>query len=306
MYPKISIIVPVYKVEKYLNKCIDSILSQTFRTFELILVNDGSPDNCGKICDKYAKEDERVVVIHKTNGGQASARNAGLNISRGEYIGFIDSDDWIESNMFELLYNSCINNKSDISVIGIREIDENNKFLREYIPTGISLDEVLKRAYPCNKLFKKDLFKEDKFVCGRYYEDLELIPKLFIKSKNISIVKSIGYSYLRRSGSTTSSRDDKIIDNLWAYTRIKKYLIEKNEYKNYKNEFENGVKYFKRFYADILYDYPTDFLISHRKEIINYFKELDKIKFNEYIRFMKRHFIFIIKKKFSSYLGINK
>ena len=96
MNPKISIIVPVYKVEKYLHKCIDSILAQTFKDFELILVDDGSPDNCGKICDEYAKRDNRIVVVHKENGGQASARNRGINIARGDYIGFVDSDDWID------------------------------------------------------------------------------------------------------------------------------------------------------------------------------------------------------------------
>jgi len=92
MSPKISIIVPVYKVEPYLRKCIDSILAQTFTDFELILVDDGSPDGCGKICDEYAKKDNRILVIHKSNGGLSSARNAGLEIAKGEYIGFVDSD----------------------------------------------------------------------------------------------------------------------------------------------------------------------------------------------------------------------
>ena len=99
MSPKISIIVPVYKVELYLEKCINSILNQTFKDFELILVDDGSPDRCGEICDEYAKKDNRIVVVHKENGGQASARNVGLDIARGDYIGFVDSDDWIERDM---------------------------------------------------------------------------------------------------------------------------------------------------------------------------------------------------------------
>ena len=115
MSPKISIIVPVYKVEKYIHKCIDSILNQTFKDFELILVDDGSPDNCGKICDEYAKKDSRVIVIHKENGGLSSARNSGLDIARGDYIGFVDSDDYIENDMYELLYNLCEENNCDIS-----------------------------------------------------------------------------------------------------------------------------------------------------------------------------------------------
>ena len=97
--PKLSIIVPVYKVEQYINKCIDSILNQTFTDFELILVDDGSPDNCGKICDEYAQKDERVRVIHKENGGVSSARNLGIDEAKGEYVSFIDPDDWIDLDM---------------------------------------------------------------------------------------------------------------------------------------------------------------------------------------------------------------
>ena len=98
--PKVSIIVPVYKVEKYLRKCIDSIINQTLKDIEIILVDDGSPDNCGKICDEYAAKDTRIKVIHKENGGLSSARNAGMEVAEGEYIGFVDSDDWIESDMY--------------------------------------------------------------------------------------------------------------------------------------------------------------------------------------------------------------
>ena len=97
--PKVSIIVPVYKVEKYLRKCIDSIINQTLKDIEIILVDDGSPDNCGKICDEYAAKDTRIKVIHKENGGLSSARNAGMEVAEGEYIGFVDSDDWIESDL---------------------------------------------------------------------------------------------------------------------------------------------------------------------------------------------------------------
>lgn len=114
--PKISIIVPIYNVEKYIEKCIQSILNQTFSDFELILVNDGSTDSCGEICDKYKKLDDRIIVIHKVNGGLSSARNAGIDIARGEYIGFIDSDDYIHEKMYEILYNNAITYNSDIVI----------------------------------------------------------------------------------------------------------------------------------------------------------------------------------------------
>ena len=108
MRDSISIIVPVYNVEKYLEKCIDSILNQSYQNLEIILIDDGSTDNSGSICDEYKKKDQRVQVIHQKNQGQSSARNAGLNIAKGSYIGFVDSDDWIEQNMYEKLYKNII------------------------------------------------------------------------------------------------------------------------------------------------------------------------------------------------------
>ena len=106
MKPLISIIIPVYNVEQYLHRCVDSVLNQTYKNLEIILVNDGSPDNCPFICDEYAKKDKRIIVVHKENGGLSSARNAGLEIVQGEYISFIDSDDWIHENYNEILYKN--------------------------------------------------------------------------------------------------------------------------------------------------------------------------------------------------------
>ncbi|MDE6526825.1 MAG: glycosyltransferase, partial [Muribaculaceae bacterium] len=112
--PKLSVIVPVYKVEDFLPKCIDSILNQTYRNIEVILVDDGSPDNCPAICDKYARKDHRINVIHKTNGGLCSARNAGLDAASGDYVTFVDSDDWIEHDAYKPLISYCIENQLDI------------------------------------------------------------------------------------------------------------------------------------------------------------------------------------------------
>ena len=131
MDPIISIIVPIYNVGKYLPKCIESILNQTFKNFELILVNDGSTDNSGVVCDDYEKKDTRIKIIHKSNGGVSSARNAGLYVAKGEYIGFVDPDDYIDKNMYEKLYRLCIDNNSDIAICRFnREINgkiQNNR-----------------------------------------------------------------------------------------------------------------------------------------------------------------------------------
>lgn len=117
--PEISIIVPIYKTEKYLNRCVNSLINQTFKNFELILVDDGSPDACPVLCDKWGKRDTRIKVIHKKNGGLSSARNAGLNIAQGKYIGFVDSDDWIEPDMYELLYNAAEKYQTDYSAVNM-------------------------------------------------------------------------------------------------------------------------------------------------------------------------------------------
>lgn len=115
---KISIIIPVYNVERYLEKCIDSILQQTFKDIEVVLVNDGSQDQCGEICDRYKQKDNRIKVVHKENGGVASARNAGLKIATGEWIGWVDADDWIEPDMFNYLIENAIVYGADIAEIG--------------------------------------------------------------------------------------------------------------------------------------------------------------------------------------------
>lgn len=299
MKPKISIVVPVYNVECYIEKCIESILSQTFKEFEVILVNDGSTDKSGEICNKYKEKDRRVKVIHQKNKGQAMARNRAIKIAKGEYLGFVDSDDWIDINMYERLYYKCIEDELDLAVIGIREVDERNKCLNEYIPNNISLSEIIRRAYPCNKLFKKELFYKNNlfFKEGRYYEDLELIPKLFLKSHKVSYIEESSYNYLRRSNSTTNTRDERIIDNLLAYISLKEFMIGEGLYYKYNDEFNACIKYFKKYYLNMLYDYPSKFLIKNIKYIIIKFKELGENDLSPYIKLILKHINFIIKRK---------
>jgi glycosyltransferase involved in cell wall biosynthesis len=125
--PLVSIIIPIYKVERYLEKCINTILNQTLTEIEIILINDRCPNGCGLIADKYKKLDERVVVIHQENKGQSSARNRGIEISKGEFIGFVDPDDWIEPYMYEKLYKSITSSDADVAICGRRTIDENGE-----------------------------------------------------------------------------------------------------------------------------------------------------------------------------------
>ncbi|MDD2494154.1 MAG: glycosyltransferase [Tissierellia bacterium] len=161
---KLSVIVPVYKVEKFISKCIDSILNQTFSNFELILIDDGSPDKSGTICDEYAKKDNRIIVIHKANGGVSSARNVGLYMAKGEYIIFIDADDYIESNMFELMLQEAYNKNADVVIcdffIQWRLVNKKTKENINTQPKLFTLDLIKCDTTPsfCNKIIKKNLF----------------------------------------------------------------------------------------------------------------------------------------------------
>ena len=164
--PLISVIVPVYKVEKYIHKCVDSILTQTFPDFELFLVDDGSPDNCGKICDEYAEKDNRVIVIHKENGGLSDARNVAIDRAKGDYLTFIDSDDYVSENHLETMYNALTETDSDIAIANITSFSEdkyNDEFYRP-VKTRKMLqgkEAVFSTIYrPCaqTKLYKRYVF----------------------------------------------------------------------------------------------------------------------------------------------------
>ena len=208
---EISIIVLVYNVEQYLENCIESILNQTFKDFELILVDDGSTDNSGKICDIYEKKDTRIKVIHKNNGGLSSARNTGLDIACGKYIGFVDSDDSIHPKMYEVLYNLIKNHKSDISCcnykrtydISCKEHEELN--LNEVIE--MSNIEAIEKLYDkeigvrlviaCNKLYCKSLFDKIHYKVGRLHEDEFMAHRILYNSKKITYVDNELYYYLQ-------------------------------------------------------------------------------------------------------------
>lgn len=200
---KISVIVPIYKVEKYLNQCIDSILKQTFEDFELILVDDGSPDNSGAICDEYAAIDKRVVCIHKENGGLSSARNAGIEIARGEYIVFIDSDDFIASNMLDVIYGNMVNYSADISGIECAKFSHElpalirNKRIK-YKKKKLMQFVMQKNRLYCavRYLYKSSILANQRFDCSiKLGEDQMFIFDYVYKCNSLVMSNYNGYFY---------------------------------------------------------------------------------------------------------------
>ena len=214
--PLVSIIIPVYKVESYLRRCLDSIVSQTYTNLEIILVDDGSPDNCPQICDEYAAKDKRIIVIHKENGGLSDARNAGLDICRGEFISFVDSDDWVDEKYIEILFNLAIKQNADIAIceniVTDREISRTTeKFFSKTYSSKEALFQLFRRnqisfIVSWGKIYKRTLFESVRFPIGKYHEDDFTTYILFYNSKKIVYSSYRLYFYYQRAGSIITSR----------------------------------------------------------------------------------------------------
>lgn len=242
----ISIIVPVYEVEEYLSRCIESILAQTYQNIEVILVDDGSPDRCGKICDEYARKDSRIKIIHQQNGGAVKARLAGLEIASGKYIGFVDSDDYINPHMYELLYNHIqSDNGYDIVwcdvVIELQERQFVTKLDASENPSEL-LRQLLKGQYPgwmCNKLISSDFYKQCSIFqdpsCSMM-EDVLIMTQLLYNNPKLKYVNEALYIYNRTNENAMTSGKvfNKALKNM---EHIETFLKDKGCFHSYYNEF---------------------------------------------------------------------
>lgn len=242
--PKISIIVPIYNVEKYLKKCIESIINQTLDDLELILVNDGSEDNSAEICDDYVKRDKRIIVIHKENGGVSSARNAGIDVAKGQFIGFVDPDDYLEMDALEYLYNMAINNKADIVCYRMKTYKnmklpsyESEKecikcyYGKEIINQQLKYGEFLHST--CNKLYSNKFFYnlDNRFYSQiRYAEDALFNYKIMLNANVLVSSNLRKYNYLINESGVVSNISLKRLDVFDAQIEI--YNLLKNDYKN--------------------------------------------------------------------------
>lgn len=233
--PKISIIIPVYKVEKYLRRCLDSIVAQTFTDWECILIDDGSPDNSGKICDEYAANDERFRVFHQENQGVSAARNKGLDEAKGEWIGFVDSDDWVENIYLSLLYDTAQSKDADMIITG-SILTDGEKKLCEFIPINgwlnIPKDFTMNLQSPWGKLFRMDICKKNNFKFPlniTVQEDLYFNFLFLISTKKIYGIANTPYNYFRHKESTLYNlTKQKIFDEVHVLSLIEKKLSDIN------------------------------------------------------------------------------
>ena len=306
----ISIIIPVYKVEKYLEKCIESVLKQTYTNLQVILVDDGSPDNCGKICDEYAKKDSRIEVIHKVNGGLSDARNVGIAKAKGKYIGFVDSDDYIKEDMYEILINLIKEYDADVSICNLYDVIEGKEYIRnkengikEYNRIDILKEVLLDKniqSYAWNKLYKKELFNEIKYPIGKKYEDIGTTFYIFEKCNKVVVTSEPEYYYLKRADSLVNNvTESTVLD----YTEIiiQRYLYTKEnikELKKYNNYYlaktlitaHNDIELLGSISEKMqekykeLYNLAFDILKNNKKDIDELFNDEQKKVIKELIK----------------------
>jgi glycosyltransferase involved in cell wall biosynthesis len=276
----ISIIVPVYNVSSVIEKCIDSILDQTYKNIEIIIIDDGSTDGSSTICEKYKSKYENIILVHKKNGGLSNARNLGIDLSNGRLICFIDSDDYIEPTMIEELYYNLMKYDSDISICDYyleydmkinKPFDKEEFFLTDK-NKFIFLENEYGRIVVCawNKLYKKELFNNSRFPEGKLFEDVYIIHELLDNSQKISFVLKPLYNYVYRTNSISNVFTQSHFDKIDAYNN-------RIDYYNNRLYFDLALKTKKQKLETLLVFIPRMFLYKIDKNIkIKYYKELIK------------------------------
>lgn len=313
---RVSIIVPVYNVENYLAKCLDSLVKQSLPDIEILVVNDGSKDNSEKIIEGYAqKYPEKIKAYTKENGGLSDARNFGIDRATGDYIGFVDSDDYVTETMFEEMLLLAEKHNAKMVISNIQKVDENGKVVQKLtqlpnMPEKITLENNFSvfsdiSYFACNKLFKKELFNQKRFKKGVHFEDIQLIPQLLLESETIAQTQNFHYQYLERTDSITKTHTEKGLDMLKAVSDVEQvfrgspYSYKKEELKNF--QIFEGVYSFLAYLAfvkeeEIFYS-MSDQLVLFMKE--RQIKIQDILKYN---RFGKNYLLSLPLKKKIFYL----
>ena len=292
METAISVIVPVYRVEKYLPACIDSILNQTFTDFELILVDDGSPDRCPEICDEVARRDARVRVIHQANAGLSAARNAGIEAAHGAWLSFVDSDDYIAPHFCEKLYQTAQRTNADCVMCSVQNVDESGKLIdsalmrvADEVKTGqevlqkIGRDDVTPYLTAWNKLYRRKLFNTLRYPAGRQNEDVFVFAELFCQVQRAVCVAEPLYFYRKRIGSIMNSVVTlRNLDEMWAYVNCFEHLQQDDEESTLKETEE-------RVFAKLTGVY---YRVTEEDRHSNKMKQAKKAQWNIAMRLMKQ------------------
>ncbi len=252
---KVSVIIPVYNVEKYLGKCLDSIINQTLKEIEIIVIDDGSTDKSHNILEKYSNKDNRIKMITQENQGLSGARNTGVENAKGEFLSFIDSDDYIKEDMLEKMYDKAQEEKSDIVICRFNQVyNDGTVKYSSGITEGFTQQELFKRllsgmASPmaCDKIYSRELFIKHniKYPIGLYHEDVPTTYKLFYYANNISVVEKAFYNWLQRDGSISKSITQKHIDDTFKIYELTKEFLEK----------ENVLEQYNKFYIRRTFHY---------------------------------------------------
>lgn len=246
---KVSVIVPVYNVEKYLEKCLNSLVNQTLEDIEILVVNDGSQDNSQQIIEEFQIQyPERIKSFQKENGGLSDARNYGLDRISGEFVGFVDSDDYVSETMFEEMYALAKKHDAEMVICNLQKVDEYGNVTQKLtqlpnMPEKINLRENFSvfsdlSYFACNKLFKRNLFENKRFKKGIHFEDIQLIPQLLLECKTLSQTQHYHYQYFERADSITKTHTIKGLDILKSVSEIEE-VFRKSNYKDKKEELEN-------------------------------------------------------------------
>ncbi|MDV7696326.1 glycosyltransferase [Chryseobacterium soli] len=313
---KISIIVPVYNVENYLAKCLDSLVGQSHQHIEIVVVNDGSKDQSEQIIQQYAqKYPEKIKAFSKINGGLSDARNFGLDRATGDYIGFVDSDDYVTETMFEEMLQLAEKHQAKMVICNIQKVDQNGKITQKLtqIPNMSEKIDLEKNFsvfsdvsyFACNKLFKKDLFEHRRFKKGIHFEDIQLIPQLLLQCDTLAQTQNFHYQYLERTDSITKTHTEKGLDILKAVEDVEQFF-EKSPYSDKRKELKN-FQIFEGVYSFLAYlafvkDPETFYGMADKLSI---FMKERKIKIKDifnYSRFGKNYLLYLPLKKKIFYL----
>ncbi len=244
--PLISVIIPVYNVEDYLDKCLESVVNQTYKNLEIILIDDGSTDSSGKMCDAWAKKDKRIKVIHQKNGGLSAARNTGIKVAKSDYIGFVDSDDWIHPEMYDKLFTAMFDNDADISVCSIKRATKHKQIVtkattekytiynqQSYMQKFFKIGSQTTEYYAWNKLYKSSLLSSNQYPIGLTSEDVVGTYKAVLKAKKIVTIPNQLYFYYQNKNGITGSFSEKDFDLIPIWDLVVKLSNDKPDYLEY-------------------------------------------------------------------------